>query len=383
MSSLDRSRLLRTALTLSLLVAPLPAAQEDASEFVALSTKFGVHGSSNKRPDAIGQTTGSGAGWIRLNSDFVDPDPDFKGFLDAGVNVIITFANRDPANIDTTYGTLSEWIHAGFPFVSKSTFQQRIRDVVTPLLRTLSAGRQLWLQCENEIGDATVGSSVYWRGTTDQYLTMLGAFFEVARSLSPNIRVVLTSFASSNLDAAIDPSNLGHAYQTQRMSRLLTLGQYDAVDLHFYGCDADIPGKVAWFRANAPAEKLWISTENSAPNPDCPGYVGWMQGLAAFEQTEASEVSKRLSLCADNGGSVCLWFSLFDLTGEVDAFNHLGLIDPRVMPARQKPAYFAFQAFVASVSPTTTPGAPTPTPTPSPGPRTPRSPHAPVQVPFR
>jgi len=366
MSRLDPSRLLRASLTLTLLVGHLPAAQEEAPASAPLSPKFGVHGSSNKRPDAISQTTAVGAGWIRLNSDFVDPDPDFKGFLDAGVNVIITFAHRDPANIDTTYGTPSEWIHAGFPFLSKGVFQQRIRDVVARLLPSLSAGRQIWLQCENEIGDAAVGGSVYWRGTTDQYLTMLAAFFEEARSLSPNIRVVLTSFASSNLDAAIDPSNSSHAYQTQRMSRLLAQGQYDAADLHFYGCDADIPAKVAWFRASAPGDRLWISTENSAPNPDCPGYVGWMQGLPAFEQTEASEVSKRLSLCADNGGTVCLWFSLFDLTGEVDAFNHLGLLDPRVTPARQKPAYFAFQAFVASVTPTPTPSSPTPTPTPRP-----------------
>lgn len=119
---------------------------------------------------------------------------------------------------------------------------------------------------------------------------------------------------------------------------------------------------------------------SSSRRPDAPGYgadlgAGWVQ----FEQTEAQEVPNRLSLCANGGGAVCLWFSLFDLRGEVDAFNHLGLLDSSVVPPRKKPAYGAFQSFVAQQTPT---AGPTPTITPGPG-KTPRPRGSAIQVPFR
>lgn len=73
--------------------------------------------------------------------------------------------------------------------------------------------------------------------------------------------------------------------------------------------------------------------------------------LARFEQVEAQQVPARLRACAENGASVCLWFSLLDLEHEVDTFNHFGLLDPRVSPPRHKPAYDAFRRFVVTDSP--------------------------------
>ena len=136
-----------------------------------------------------------------------------------------------------------------------------------------------------------------------------------------------------------------------RISRLLSEGQYDAADLHFYGCVEDIPAKVAWVKANMPADKLWISTENSGPDPRCETTPhSWAENLSRFEEVESQQVATRLSACAENSGSVCLWFSFFDLKNEDDVFNHLGLLDQSVLPPREKPAFSAFQQFVGEYS---------------------------------
>lgn len=329
--------------------ASLNAAQDELPQ--ATPSKYGLIASSSRRPDAITYTTDLGAAWVRLNTNLNDPDPDFKGFLDAGVNVIITVNNQDPANIDTTYGTPSQWVHAGFPYRSKDVYQQRIRDLLTPLVSSLEAGREIWLQCENEIGDASVNpNAAYWRGTTDQYLTLLASCYEAVKSVNVNIPVVLTSFASQNLDAVIDLSNPTHNYQTQRMTQLLSEGRYDAADLHFYGCVDGIAERAQWVKNHLPPGRRWISTENSGPvASQCPQLpVSWQQDIERFEQVEAQQVPLRLKACSDAGASVCLWFSLFDLRGEVDDFNHLGVLDSREVPPRKKPGYDAFKSFVAS-----------------------------------
>ncbi len=67
-----------------------------------------------------------------------------------------------------------------------------------------------------------------------------------------------------------------------------------------------------------------------------------------FEQSQAVQVPERLQACADNGGTVCLWFSLFDLPHEGSVFSHLGLIDQSSSPPRHRPAFDAFREFVAS-----------------------------------
>jgi len=99
-----------------------------------------------------------------------------------------------------------------------------------------------------------------------------------------------------------------------------------------------------------PAGKLWISTENGGPDYRCPETpTKWDQNPTLFEQIQAQQVPTRLSACADNGGSICLWFSLFDLLKETgDVFSHLGLLDPSVSPPRKKPAYDAFKTFTGS-----------------------------------
>jgi len=92
---------------------------------------------------------------------------------------------------------------------------------------------------------------------------------------------------------------------------------------------------------------LWISTENGGPDFRCKSTpTSWKDNLPAFEQEQAREVPLRLSVCAANGGEVCLWFSLFDLKKASDIFSHLGLLDQDSNPTRKKPAYAAYQTFL-------------------------------------
>ena len=146
------------------------------------SNRYGVNASAGRRPDILGFVTDLDGRWMRVNYNLDGNAPDFKSFLEGGVNLVITIANRDLTNIDTTYGTLGQWPNAGFPFRSKSLYQQRLKDLLTPLLPYLAQGRQVWVQCENEIGDVMLNpQSRYWRGTNEQYLMQLQAFYE-ARS---------------------------------------------------------------------------------------------------------------------------------------------------------------------------------------------------------
>ncbi len=316
--------------------------------------RFGViaSGDSISQPAVVDLVKGMGASWVRVNLTLdgtTTNDQPFKLFLDAGVNVVVTISNHNPANADTAYGTLADWPGAGFPFASKDRYQQDIRDSLAPVLSVLGSGR-LWVQCENEVGDASVNPEArFWRGTTDQYLAQLAAFYEVLHSINPFARVVLSSFASENLNVVIDPNDPRYDYQVGRLTQLLATGQYDAADLHFYHCAEDIPTKVRWVKEHMPAGKRWISTENGGPDSRCSTTpISWTQNATLFEGVQALQVSTRLSACADNGGSVCLWFSLFDLKNETDAFSHLGLLDQGMIPPRQKPAFDAFKAFAAT-----------------------------------
>lgn len=329
---------------------PGPTPTTTAPAPVRAPSPFGVDVSGLARqPGTMSAIHDLGATWMRLNIELGGPQPDVAAFLDAGVNVVLTVSNKDPANAITTYGTPGKDSHGGFPFRSSDVYEQAVRAVLTPLHPALAAGRQIWVQCENEVGDASLGKSPYWRGTTDQYLTLEHACYDAAKSVDPRIPVVLSSFPSESLGAAIDASNPRHDFAVSRIERLLGDGRYDAVDLHFYGCAADIGAKVQWVDARRHAGTRWISTENSGPDPRCASTpVSWTNDLGAFEQEEAREVPQRLAACADHGGAVCLWFSLYDLKHEVDTFNHLGLLDARAVPPRPKPAYDAFKAFVAS-----------------------------------
>ncbi len=316
----------------------------------AQAQPFGVHASGGKRPDMPATVADLGAAWVRVNAALDGTDADPRPFLDAGANLLITVHYADPANVDTTYGTPAQWPNAGFPYRTKAAYQQRLADFLTPLLPYFAQGRAIWVQAENEIGDAAVQpDGKYWRGTTDQYLIQLAAFAEAVRALHPALSVVLTSFASQNLAVAIDPTDPKYAFQTGRMTKLLTQGAYDVADGHFYGCLEDTDARIGWLTSHLPAGKRWIASELSGPDSTCPTTPhSWRDGLAQFEQQEAAQVAPRLSACADAGGAICMWFSLFDLENEVDQFNHLGLVDGRVTPPRQKPAYAAFKAFVAA-----------------------------------
>lgn len=316
------------------------------------ATRFGVitGAAVASQPQVVKLLTDLGASWVRINFHLDDKDPDYTPLLEAGINLIITFNNADPTNIDTTYGTPKEWPNAGFPFKSKQVYQQRVRAALAPALPYLSQGRQVWVQAGNEITDASINPKApYWRGTTDQYLNQLQAFYEVVRTINPSLPVVLTSFASGTLAATLDPKSSRHDLADALLMRLLTAGEYDVVDLHFYGCVEEIAAQVQWVKGRLPAGKRWVSTENGGPDARCRATpLTWDQNQSKFEQVQAQQVPLRLSACADNGGSICLWFSLFDLRNEADVFTHLGLLDPSVIPPRKKPAYDTFKSFVSS-----------------------------------
>ncbi len=317
-----------------------------------------------------------GAAWVRVNHDLdgaFTPDLSVaKAYLDAGTNVVLTVSNRNPSNIDDPNGEFASYPGAGFPFPDtpegKQRYQQDVQNVLTQLAPYLASGRTIFVQAENEVVDATIfTTSSYWRGTLAAYLRLLDAFAEKARSVDPAFTVVLSSFTNSALEFVTGPATdpqypAAYALLTTMLGQS---GSYDAVDLHLYGCPEDIAAKVAWVRERMPSDKRWISTEDGGPMQNYCGYpvqgrsVDWNNSdeLAAFETEQASQVTRRMRACAQNGGSVCLWFSLFDLTGSGDAFSHLGLLTQEATP-REKEAFTAFQTYAGqqtNVRPTLTP----------------------------
>ena len=289
-------------------------------------------------------------GWVRLNVDLGVKGQDYTPYLAAGFNVILTIINQDPNNIVTDYGTLKDNPAAGFPFKQKDQYEQDVRALLQPALPYMQQGRQVWVQAENEEIDATVEkNAMYWRGTDDQYVAESQAFYEAVKSVSPNIQVVLTSFASYMLDFLDDSSSAGHAHGLQHVNLLLAQAKYDALDLHFYGCLADIPAKIKTITGLVPAGKpaTWISTENGGPDFRCTSTPAtYQQGPAQFEQAKVTQLPERLSACIDNGGSVCLWFSFYDLSNASDTFSHFGVVNLDGDVPVNEPAYAAYQAFI-------------------------------------
>ena len=287
--------------------------------------------------------------WINL--DLGPNSQDYAPYLASGINVVLTICNQDPTNIVTTYGTLQDWPYASFPYESREKYMDEVRTALKPSLPYLKKGQQVWVQAGNEIFDASkYPKNYYWRGTDEQYLAQLEALYLTVKSADANIPVVVSSFSTELLDALIEPHNPNHGDFTDHVSTLLTQGKFDAVDLHFYGCAIDIPAKVSAVKKLMPPGRtfLWISTENGGPDFRCSRMpVSWKQDPTNFEQIQALQVPARLSLCAENGVSICLWFSLYDLKNSPDIFSHLGLLDQDTNPPRKKPAYAAFTAFVA------------------------------------
>ena len=314
----------------------------------ATASPYGVmvSGASND-PARVASAIDLGAHWVRLNYELGGPQSDPQHFLDAGVDVVLTITNNDPTNVITTYGTPAQYPHAGFPYVARDRYVAAVQKVVQALHPRV--GHHVWVQCENEINDASLApNSPDWRGTTNQYLTLLGACRTAVKRADARSRVVLAGMQSESLDAAINPANLHHGFAADRLSRLLNSPAYNVVDLHFYGCVETIPAKVAWIKARMRAGTSWISTEDAGPDPRCATTpITWRD--ARFESTQAAQVTRRLTTCAAQGGRICLWFSLRDLRGETDVFNHLGLIDSHSNPWRQRPAYDAFQRLTGAV----------------------------------
>jgi hypothetical protein len=334
--------------------AQQPASSGQAIPAIAPgSNRFGVFISryETASPEVVNAVKETGAAWVRINLDLGPHSQDYSPYLASGINVVLTICNQDPSNIITTYGTLQDWSFASFPFKSREKYMEQVRISLQPALPYLQKGQQVWVQAGNEIFDASnYPKNYYWRGTDEQYLTQLEAMYDAVKSVDANIPVVISSFSTELLDVLIEPHNPNHADFTDHVTTLLTKGKFDAVDLHFYGCAADIPAKVSAVRNLMPQGRqlLWICTENGGPDFRCSRTpVSWKQDLAGFENLQALQVPVRLSLCADNGATICLWFSLYDLKNSPDIFSHLGLLDQDTNPPRKKPAYAAFTAFVA------------------------------------
>lgn len=300
----------------------------------------------------IGLLTDIGnVGWVRLEIFMGGTGQDYTPYLDAGFNVILTIVNKNFDNIVTDNGTPQDWPGAGFPFKNKDQYQKDVRTLLQPAVPYLQQGRQVWVQAENEETDATVEkNAIFWRGTDQQYLAQSQAFYAAAKSISPNIKVVLSGFAGYMLELIANPDLPRHAYGVQHAKLLLTQAKYDALDLHFYECVTDITPHVKGLKALIPAGQpfVWISTENGGPMTACKATpISWKQDLAQFEKLQAGQLPERLSACSQNGGRICLVFSFFDLEKSDEKFNHLGVIDQSVSPPRQKPAYAAYQAFAS------------------------------------
>src|SRR6267142_2477946 len=226
---------------------------------ISAATRFGVHfsgeGPLHDHPEIA---VAAEASWVRLNLTLSPSDQNYIPFLAAGLNLVLTITNRDPSDIDVTYGTAQQWPKAGFPYLSRTAYQERIRTLLAPAIPYLTAGRQIEVQCENEVGDVTLNAnSSFWRGDTAQYLLQLSVLYEAVRTLSSSLVLVLTSFASESLEAVINPLDPRYLAITTRFARMLSEGKYDAADLHFYDCVESIPAKVAWVVAHLPAGKVW------------------------------------------------------------------------------------------------------------------------------
>ncbi len=314
------------------------------------ATSFGVIAGRNASDDQVLPIIKDlGVQTLRVNYRLGDnQNPDLAKLLANGFDLVVMFKNDDPSNSSTTYGTPVQWPSAGFPYVDKARYEQDIQSALRPILPYLAQGRKVYAQSENEVSDASVSPKAkYWRGTTQQYLLQLAAFREAVKALDVRLAVALSGFASSGLDAVVG-SGASTADAQKFYGKLLAAPEYDVADLHFYGCVGDIAAKASWVKARLRSGTGWISTENGGPDYRCASTSAtYDQNPTLYLQTEAQQVPERLSACSSNGGSVCLWLSLFDMPNEASVFTHMGLLTATT-PPQQKLAYGAFRQFVAS-----------------------------------
>lgn len=314
------------------------------------ATSYGVIAGRNASDDQVLPIIKDlGVQTLRVNYHFGDSqNPDLVKLLANGFDLVVTFKYDKSSNIVTTYGTPAQWPSAGFPYKDKAEYEQDVQAVLRSVLPYLAKGRKVYVQCENEVSDASVSPKVkYWRGTMQQYLLQLTAFHEAVKALDPRFTVVLSGFASIGLDAAIG-SDVNMANAQKFYGGLLAAPDYDVADLHFYGCVVDIPAKAAWVKARLRSGTGWISTENGGPDSRCASTpTTYDQNPSQYLQMEAQQVPERLSACAQGGGRVCLWLSLFDMPNEASVFTHMGLLTAAT-PPQQKPAYSAFREFMTS-----------------------------------
>ena len=186
--------------------------------------------------------------------------------------------------------------------------------------------------------------------------------------MNPAVPVVLSGFSSDVLERVTGPDDPVKSYQNARLGAQLALAVYDAVDLHFYHCAADIAPKIAWLTVpdppgllpRLPADRIWISTENGGPDlgadpARCTVPAAYDGACGVFECTQAADVATRLTACRTGGGAVCMWFSLRDAQNEVPRYQHLGLVDQANQldqtDDRHRKAFCAFRTLADPAAP--------------------------------
>jgi hypothetical protein len=282
--------------------------------------------------------------------------------------VLLTVIYRDPANVQYAAELADpKYAHAGFPYVATPAGRQAFKDAVKALVASAGgpalAGRQVWFQCENEVGDRTVASSDSWRGTAADYLAQLQAFGEAVKEVNAAAPVVLGGISSDVLETVIGKASPEKTYQNSRLAAQFASNAYDVVDLHFYDCVGTMMSKIGWLKAPDPSTgrprlapgRAWIASEiggpDSAADPKqcipAPVYDG---ACGTFECAQAGQLPERLSICGNAGGAMCLWSSLRDREDASPRFQHLGLID-HGPPTRYRKAFCTFRRTAAPKAP--------------------------------
>src|ERR1041385_2637430 len=117
------------------MTAILVGGKEEAAPVFA-RPQYGVHDSAGRDPADVSLITGLGASIVRINMGVAGPKANRTGakFLDAGLDLVLTCNYVNPTNIDTTYGTPTQYPSAGFPALSGTFLTDDIAGMLTSLV---------------------------------------------------------------------------------------------------------------------------------------------------------------------------------------------------------------------------------------------------------
>ena len=94
---------------------------------------------------------------------------------------------------------MSQWPKAGFPFRSRSVYEQRVRDILAPALPYVAAGRPVVTQDTGFGHNLPTGAGLFGYSTTDEAL----AAIESINADYPRHRRAARSIAREYFDSEI------------------------------------------------------------------------------------------------------------------------------------------------------------------------------------